>query len=104
MFDCYLVESYGQKRGKKRVEVWHTSFSDPWNLGTPPMRRHPVVNPNRKELMRKEWLAVVSILVTMKTDDGLRRGAIMFITKNLAWHAAQSIIYGRDQSVHVIWA
>ena len=32
--------------------------------------------------MRKEWLAVVSIiLVTMKTDDGLRRGAIMFITK-----------------------
>ena len=31
--------------------------------------------------MRKEWLAVVSMLVTMKTNNGLRRGAIMFITK-----------------------
>ena len=31
--------------------------------------------------MRKEWSQAVSMLVTMKTDDGLRRGAIMFIAK-----------------------
>ena len=37
--------------------------------------------PNRMELMRKEQLVAVSMLVTMKTDDGLRRGAIMFVTK-----------------------
>ena len=40
--------------------------------------------PPRKELMRKEQSAAVSMLVTMKADDGLRRGAIMFVGKN--WH------------------
>ena len=43
----------------------------------------PPSNPNTKELMRKEQFAVVSILVAMKTDDGLRRGAIMFIVKSV---------------------
>ena len=31
--------------------------------------------------MRKEQLKAISMLVTMKTDDGLRRGATTFITK-----------------------
>ena len=53
--------------------------------------------------MRKEWSAVISMLVAMKTEDDLRRGSIMFITKNLAWHAAQSILYGREQKVHMSW-
>ena len=31
--------------------------------------------------MRKEQSVVLSMLVTMKTNDGMRRGAIMFVTK-----------------------
>ena len=40
----------------------------------------PPSNPNRKELTRKEQSAAFSVLLTMKTDNGLRRGATMFIT------------------------
>ena len=36
--------------------------------------------------MQKEWLKVISMLVAMETKDGLRRGAIMVITRKLAWH------------------
>ena len=49
--------------------------------------------------MRKEWSKVFSMLVAMKTEDSLRTGAIMVVAKNLAWHTAQSIIYGREQKV-----
>ena len=41
--------------------------------------------------MRKEQLAAVSMLVTMKTDDSLRRGAIMFIAKKFG--VAHSTVY-----------
>ena len=40
--------------------------------------------------MRKKWLALVSMLVPMKTDDTS--------PNNLAWHAAQSILYVREQN------
>ena len=54
--------------------------------------------------MRKEWSVAVSMLVAMKTNDGLRRGAIMLLPKNLVWHTAQSIVYGREQKVCMSWA
>ena len=63
----------------------------------------PPSNPNRKDLTRKDQLKAASMLVTMKTDDSLRRGAIMFITKKLAWHTALSIIYGREQNACISW-
>ena len=44
-FDCCLVESYGQKKRQKKVQVWCTSSSNPWNLGMPLTRRHPLVTP-----------------------------------------------------------
>ena len=46
----------------------------------------PPCDPKRKDLMQKEWLKVISMLVDMKTKDGLRRGAIMAVAKKLAWH------------------
>ena len=35
----------------------------------------------RKDLVRKEQSKVISMLVAMETEDGLRRGAIMVVTK-----------------------
>ena len=60
----------------------------------------PLSNPTRKDLMRKEWSKAVSMLVAMKTEDGL--GVLSLSSpRNLAWHAAQSIVYGREQKAHV---
>ena len=36
--------------------------------------------------MQKEQLKAISMLVATETEDSLRRGAIMVVTKKLAWH------------------
>ena len=46
----------------------------------------PPCDPKRKDLMQKEWSKVISMFVAMETKDLLRRGAIMVVTKKLAWH------------------
>ena len=33
--------------------------------------------------MQKEWLEVISMLVALETEDGLRRGVITVITKKI---------------------
>ena len=89
----FVVESFMvERRGGKRVQVWHASLSKGWNLGMPLMRRHPLV----KDLMQKEWLKVISMLVAMETEHGLRRGAIMVIAKKIGLAHA-------EQKVHVSW-
>ena len=55
-------------------------FGDASNEEAPPC------DPKRKDLMQKEQSKVISMLVAMETEDGLRRGAIMVVTKKLAWH------------------
>ena len=46
----------------------------------------PPCDPKSNNLMQKEWLKGISMLVDMETKDGLKRGAIMVIAKKLAWH------------------
>ena len=46
----------------------------------------PPCDPKRKDLMQKEQSKAISMLVAMETKDSLRGGAIMVITKKLAWH------------------
>ena len=36
--------------------------------------------------MQKEQSKAISMLVAMETEDSLRRGAIMVVTKKLAWY------------------
>ena len=63
----------------------------------------PPSNPNMKDLLRKEWSEAVSMLVAMKTQDGLRRGSIMFVTKKFG--VACCIVYHlweRAKSIHEV--
>ena len=84
MFDCHLLESYSQRRGEKGSK-----------FGIPVSMIHGIRGllqgggtPNRKELTRREWSAVVSMLVAMKTEDGREELALWLSPKNLAWHTA----------------
>ena len=43
-------------------------------------------DPKSNNLIHKAWLNVISMLVDMETEDSLKRGAIIVITKKLAWH------------------
>ena len=46
----------------------------------------PPCDPNSNNLMHKAWLKVISMLVDMETEDSPKRGAIIVITRKLAWH------------------
>ena len=55
----------------------------------------PPCEPKRKDLMQKEQTKMISMLV--ETEDSLRRGAIMVITKKVGLAHA-------EQKVHMSWA
>ena len=55
----------------------------------------PPCEPKRKDLMQKEQTKLISMLV--ETEDSLRRGAIMVITKKVGLAHA-------EQKVHMSWA
>ena len=46
----------------------------------------PPCDPKSNNLMQKEQLKAISMIVDMETEDGLKKGAIMAVAKKLAWH------------------
>ena len=46
----------------------------------------PPCDPKSNNLTQKEQSKAIPMLVDMETEDGLKRGAIMVVTKTLAWH------------------
>ena len=49
--------------------------------GDPSDEEAPPCDPIRKDLMQKEQSKVISMLVAMETEDGLRRGVIMVVAQ-----------------------
>ena len=53
----------------------------------------PPCDPKSNNLMQKEWSKVISLLVDMETEDGLKRCAVMVVTKKFGLaHADLSTI------------
>ena len=48
--------------------------------------------------MQKEWLKVISILVAMESEDGLRKGATMVIAKKIGL-AHADILYHKTNNI-----
>ena len=46
----------------------------------------PPCDPKSNNPMKKEQSKAISMVVDMETEDGLKRHAIMVVTKKLAWH------------------
>ena len=46
----------------------------------------PPCDPKSNNLTQKEWSKVISMLVDMETEHGLKRRAVMVVAKKLAWH------------------
>ena len=61
-------------------------------------REAPPCDPKSNNLMQKEWLKVISMLVDMETKDGLKRCPIMVITKKIGLvHAA--LLYHKTKNI-----
>ena len=52
----------------------------------------PPCDPKSNNLMQKERLKVISMVVDMETKDGLKRHAVMVITKKI-WLARADLLY-----------
>ena len=77
-----MVERRGGKKGPSLV-YW---FQQSMESGDASSNEAPPCDPKSNNLMQKEQLKVIFMLVDMETEDGLKRHAIMVITKKLAWH------------------
>ena len=64
----------------------------------PLTRRHPIVTLIRKDLIQKEQLKASSMLVPMETEDSLRRGAIMVVTKKIGLICAD-LLYHKTKNI-----
>ena len=60
----------------------------------------PPCDPKSNNLMQKEWLKVISMLVDMETKDGLKRHAVMVVAKkiglacaDLLYHETKNILF-----------
>ena len=46
----------------------------------------PPCDPKSNNQMKKEWSKVISMVVDMETEDGLKRCAIMVVAQKFGWH------------------
>ena len=53
----------------------------------------PPCDPKSNNLMQKEWSKAISMVVDMETEDGLKRCAIVVITKNIQLAHAVLLYY-----------
>ena len=58
----------------------------------------PPCDPKRKDLMQKEQSKVISMVVAMEVEDGLRRGAIIVITKRIGL-ACADLLYHKTKNI-----
>ena len=79
-----------KRRAEKKVQVWQS--------GDTSNEEAPCCDPKRKDLMQKEQLKVISMLVAMEMEDGLRRGAIMVITKKIGL-AHADLLYHKTKNI-----
>ena len=86
MFDCHLVEKYSQKKSPKEGPNLVYWFQQSMESGDASDKEAPPSDPKSNNLMPKEQLKAISMLVDMETEDGLERGDIMVIANKLAWH------------------
>ena len=77
-----MVERRGRKKGPSLVYWFQRSMEseDASDEEAPPCDH------KSDNLMQKEQSKPISMLVDMETEDGLKRCAVMVITKKLAWH------------------
>ena len=61
----------------------------------------PPCDPKSNDPMKKGWSNVISMVVDMETEDGLKRGAVMVITKKTGL-ACADLLYYRTNNIHFL--
>ena len=58
----------------------------------------PPCDPKSNNLTQKEWLKVISMVVDMETEDGLKKCAIMVVAKKI-WLARADLLYYKHKNI-----
>ena len=88
------VERRGGKKGPSLVYQFQQSMEseDACDEEAPPC------DPKSNNLMRKEHLKAISMLVDMETKDGLKRGAIMVVAQKIGL-AHADLLYHKTKNI-----
>ena len=90
MFDCCLVESYSRKKRQKKGSKFGVPVPVIYGIwGCPPC------DPKSNNPTQKEWLKAISMVVDIETEDGLKRHAVMVVTKKIQLAHADLLYYKR---------
>ena len=84
-----MVERRGRKKGPSLV-YW---FQQSMESGDASDGEAPPCDPKSNNLMQKEWSKVISMFVDMETEDGLKRRAVMVISKKIGLAHADLLYY-----------
>ena len=99
MFDCYLVRSYGwskvmvERRGRKKGPSLVYWFQRSMESGDACDKEAPPCDPKSNNLMQEEQSKAISMVVDMETEDGLKRCAVMVVTKKIQLAHADLLYY-----------
>ena len=84
-----MVERRGRKKGSK-FGVPVPAIHGIWDSSD---KEAPPCDPKSNNLVQKEWSKAISMLVDMETKDGLKRHAVMVVTKKIGLAHADLLYY-----------
>ena len=103
MFDCHLVESYGQKKRQKKGPSLVYQFQRSMQSGDTSDEEAPPCDPKSNNQRQKEQLKAISMVVDMETKDCLKRRAVMVVAKKIGLAHADLLYYSyKTKNIHFL--
>ena len=93
MFDCCLVESSGQKKRQKNGPCLVYQFQRSMESADTSDKEAPPCDHKSNNLTTNEQLKAISMVVDMETKDGIKRCAVMVVTKKIRLAHADLLYY-----------
>ena len=98
MLDCRLVESCSRKKRQKKGPSLVYWFQQSMESGDASNKEAPPCDPKSNKLMQKEQSKVISMLVDKETENGLKRHAVIVITKKIGL-ACADLLYHKTNNI-----
>ena len=80
------LQDTAKRRGRKKGPSLVYRFQRSMESGDPSDEEAPPCDPKSNNPLQKEQSKVVSMVVDIETEDGLKRHAIMVVAKKFGWH------------------
>ena len=91
MFDCHFPSRYDRKKRSKKRQGLAYRFETTMELGDTSDEEASPERPKKRELSKSTRIQMVTMLQTLKTDDGMRSGSFAMVAE--CFGVARSTVY-----------